>query len=85
MWDACARELGLNLARARKARGWSQAKVANRAGISPYTYQKYEKGESRPGKPLNPTLLNVLALSQVLELPLADLLPSPVPDVTAGG
>ncbi len=30
--------------------------MAYRAGLTRYTYQKYEKGESRPGHPANPTL-----------------------------
>jgi len=30
------------------------AAAAHAAGISTYTYQKFEKGESRPGTPMNP-------------------------------
>ena len=84
-WDAFARELGLNLARARSARGLSQERVAHIADISSYTYQKYEKGESRPGTPLNPQLKTLVALSQTLDVPLVELLPSWSPDLTNGG
>jgi len=81
-WDAYARELGLNLQRARTARGLSQERVAHLAGIAAFTYQKYEKGESRPGTPMNPQLITLVSLSQVLGVPLAELLPDLEPDLT---
>lgn len=59
----------------------SQEDVAYRAGLSRYTYQKYEKGESAPGNPANPTLRTLLALSQVLGIRLADLIPEHAPDL----
>ncbi len=52
------------------------------AGISRYTYQKFEKGESRPGTSANPSLQNVLALSQVFGVPIEELLPSTPPDLS---
>lgn len=81
-WRAYARELGVNLQRARLAKGLSQERVAHLAGIAGFTYQKYEKGESRPGTPMNPQLLTLISLSQVLEVPVADLLPDFDPDLT---
>lgn len=51
------------------------------SGLTRYTYQKYEKGESRPGNPANPTLRTMLALSQVLETSLAELIPDSAPDL----
>lgn len=78
-WEEFAREIGLNLLRARHARGLSQERVAHLAGISSFTYQKFEKGESRPGTPLNPRLTTLVALSQVLDVEIADLLPQPFP------
>lgn len=83
-WDEFARELGLNLARARAAKGLSQERVAHMAGITGFTYQKYEKGESRPGQPMNPQLRTLVALSQALDIPLHELLPPSFPDVTGG-
>jgi transcriptional regulator with XRE-family HTH domain len=83
-WDTFARDLGVALARAREAKGLSQERVAHLAGISAYTYQKFEKGESRPGTPMNPQLKTLLALCQVLDVPAADLLAGPLPDLTAG-
>ncbi|WP_408896237.1 helix-turn-helix domain-containing protein [Nocardioides sp. R1-1] len=80
-WAAYGRQLGVNLQRARMAAGLSQERVAHLAGIASYTYQKFEKGESRPGTPMNPQLLTLLALSQVLDTPLVDLLPDTQPDV----
>ena len=73
--EAYARALGTNLARARHAKGLSQEQVAHRAGISAYTYQKFEKGESRPGTAMNPRLATLDDLSRALETPLAELLP----------
>jgi len=83
-WETFARDLGLNLLRAREAKGFSQERVAHAAGIAAYTYQKFEKGESRPGTPMNPRLTTLVALSQVLDVPLPDLLPPEVPDLTVG-
>jgi transcriptional regulator with XRE-family HTH domain len=83
-WEGYAREIGLNLLRARTALGLSQEAVAHAAGISSYTYQKFEKGESRPGTPMNPRLVTLVALSQVLRVDLVTLLPASVPNMTAG-
>ncbi len=83
-WTDYARELGHNLKRAREALGLSQERVAARAGLSALTLQKYEKGESRPGSPLNPELTNMIALSQALETTVAALMPSNPPDLTVG-
>ena len=83
-WEQFARELGINLLRARQVKGLSQERVAHAAGLAAYTYQKFEKGESKPGAPMNPRLTTLIALSQVLEVPLLDLLPAEVPDLTAG-
>lgn len=83
-WESYARELGHNLLRAREATGLSQERVAHAAGIASYTYQKFEKGESKPGTPMNPRLTTLVALSQVLGVPLTELLPRRPPDLTRG-
>ncbi|GAA4784026.1 helix-turn-helix domain-containing protein [Microbacterium gilvum] len=80
-WRAYVQRLATTLRRARDRSGLSQEEVAYRAGLTRYTYQKYEKGESRPGMPANPSLRSLLALSQVLEVPLTDLVPGDVPDL----
>ena len=68
-----AREIGLRMQRRRLELGLSQEAVAHRAGISTFTYQKFEKGESRPGTPLNPTLFTLYALADVLQVEVGDL------------
>jgi transcriptional regulator with XRE-family HTH domain len=78
-WEEFGREIGVRLQRAREQRGLSQERTAHLAGIASYTYQKFEKGESRPGSPLNPRLSTLLALCRVLELRLVDLVPDPAP------
>jgi transcriptional regulator with XRE-family HTH domain len=78
-WEQYGREVGVRLQRARERRGLSQERTAHLAGIASYTYQKLEKGESRPGSPLNPRLSTLLALCEVLEISLADLVPEPTP------
>ena len=78
-WEEFGREIGVRLQRARETRGLSQERTAHLAGIASYTYQKFEKGESRPGSPLNPRLATLLALCRVLEIRLEDLLPDPPP------
>ena len=67
-WWRYARALGLRLQRARLAKGMSQEAVAHAAGISTFTYQKFEKGESKPGTPMNPRLRTLLALAEALEV-----------------
>ncbi|GAA0993496.1 helix-turn-helix domain-containing protein [Subtercola frigoramans] len=83
-WPAYAQELGLKLARAREAAGLSQERLAHAAGISAFTYRKLEKGESNPGTAANPRLKTLVALAEVLELGVSDLLPKTTPDVAIG-
>lgn len=83
-WVEYARVVGVNLQRLRIESGKSQEQLAHMAGISAYTYQKFEKGESRPGAPLNPRITTLLALCQALDATLADVLPADVPDLLAG-
>nr|WP_241988174.1 helix-turn-helix transcriptional regulator [Cryobacterium sp. MDB2-10] len=73
--------LATNLRRHRLAAALSQEDVAYRSGLTRYTYQKYEKGESAPGRPANPTIRTLLAITQVLQVPLSDVLPSDAPDL----
>ncbi len=79
-----ARELGVTLQRLRLEKKLSQEKLAHMAGISAYTYQKFEKGESRPGAPMNPRLFTLIALAQVLDTSIENLLPAQTPDLTVG-
>lgn len=80
-WGVYVQRLATALGRARDAAGLSQEDVAYRAGLTRYTYQKYEKGESRPGRPANPTLRTLISLSQVLDVPLSNLIPHDAPDL----
>lgn len=82
-WRVFAAELGLRIHRLRVEKGLSQEAVAYRAGITRFTYQRYERGKAQSESPANPTLKTLLALSQVLEVTLQELVPSPVPDLTA--
>ena len=70
---AYCQAVGLRLQRLRHERGYSQEQVAHLSGISTYTYQKFEKGESRPGTPMNPRLFTLLALCRVLDVSIADV------------
>ncbi|TBN57248.1 XRE family transcriptional regulator [Glaciihabitans arcticus] len=72
-WAAYASALGQRLHRIRIERGLSQEDLAYAAGLSRYTYQKFEKGESRPGSPANPSLRNILAIASVLDVDLVVL------------
>lgn len=66
--------LGYRLRDLRRERGLSQESVAQRAHIALYTYQKFEKGESKPGTPMNPTLNTLLSLAWVFDLDVTELL-----------
>ncbi|SMQ71897.1 helix-turn-helix transcriptional regulator [Agreia sp. VKM Ac-1783] len=83
-WKEFAALLGTNLHRLRLERGLSQEQLAYAAGLSRYTYQKFEKGESMPGTPSNPSLRNIMALAQILDVTLDELVPSNWPDLRAG-
>lgn len=72
-WWEFARALGVKLQRASLAKGMSQEAVAHAAGISTFTYQKFEKGESKPGTPMNPRLRTLLALADMLEVGVEEL------------
>ena len=75
-WNEYAGEIATNLRRLRHEAGLIQEDVAYRSGLTPYTYQKYEKGESKPGTPANPTIRSLLAMSQALGVSLMDILRS---------
>ena len=80
-WSDYAGRLATNLQRLRHERGLSQEDVAYRSGLTRYTYQKYEKGESKPGTPANPMIRTLLAMSQALDVELTEILPPDAPDL----
>ncbi|GAB3070254.1 helix-turn-helix domain-containing protein [Nocardioides zeae] len=73
-WKTFSREVGVRLQQARQRKGLSQERVAHLAGVAGFTYQKFEKGESRPGVAMNPRLQTLLAVCEVLEIDVATLL-----------
>lgn|GEM_PF-335446 len=83
-WASYVRELGLVLNRLRTEADLSQEKVAHAAGLSRGYYHQLEKGSSRTGRIANPTLLNLVALAQVLGTTVEALLPPNPPDVRVG-
>jgi transcriptional regulator with XRE-family HTH domain len=82
-WAEFVAELGRNLQRERVSRGFSQERIAYSAGLSRYTYQKYEKGESRPGTPANPSLRALLSIAQALGTTIEEIVPAAIPDLKA--
>lgn len=76
-WAGFARELGMNLRRRRDTMGLTQEAVAERASISLYAYQQYERGAvTKGGAATNPRLATVLTICDVLGMPIQELLPS---------
>lgn len=73
-YQDASQQLGYRLRNLRRERGLSQESVAHRAGIALYTYQKFEKGESKPGTPMNPTYHTLLSLAWVFDLPVTEML-----------
>ena len=69
-----ARLLAIRLRSLRVERGLTQEQVAYRSGISTYTYQKFEKGESKPGTPMIPRLSTLLSLAETFEVDIRELL-----------
>lgn len=69
-----AERLAHRLRLLRLERDFTQEYVAHSAGISTYTYQKFEKGESKPGTPMNPRLSTLISLSNVFDVDVCDLL-----------
>ena len=82
-WADYAVIMGLNIQRRRAALHYSQEFVAYNANLSRFAYQQLEHGQSRPGSPANPSLINVMAVAQVLDVGLDELLPAPWPDLHA--
>ncbi|KTS91147.1 hypothetical protein NS183_05725 [Microbacterium testaceum] len=75
-WAEFARELGMNLRRMRDAAALTQEAVAERAGISLYAYQQYERGAvTKGGTATNPRLATVLVICEVLSVRVEDVLP----------
>lgn len=81
-WRRFAADLGLQIHRLRVSKGLSQEAVAYRAGLTRFTYQRYERGEAQSGAPSNPTLRTLLALTQVFDVTIEELVPAKHPDVT---
>lgn len=71
-----SQQLGTHIARLRVQRNLSQQSLAEQVGISTNHLQLLESGLSdrKKGTPANPRLSTLLALSQALEVPLAELL-----------
>ena len=83
-WTDFARELGVRMLRARAEKQMSQEQVAHAAGLATFTYRKREKGESNPGTAANPRLRTLVALAEVLDVPLSELLPVPPEGLATG-
>ncbi|MCH4249720.1 MAG: helix-turn-helix domain-containing protein [Microbacteriaceae bacterium] len=81
-WERFTRDLGLRIQRERNARHQTQDEVAARAGISRVTYQRLEHGHGTQSTLANPNLSTLIAVSQVLGVTVADLLPPDPPDLT---
>jgi transcriptional regulator with XRE-family HTH domain len=63
-------EVGLNLRRARLARGYSQASLAEQLGLTFQQIQHYERGGNRVSASM------LVRAARALEIPAADLLPA---------
>ncbi|HYO13505.1 MAG TPA: helix-turn-helix transcriptional regulator [Thermoanaerobaculia bacterium] len=61
------KELGRRIVAARRTRGWSQGELARRLGVPRDRVSKWERGCNAP------TLQDLAALSEVLEVPLGRL------------
>ncbi|MGW9269051.1 helix-turn-helix domain-containing protein [Microbacterium sp. NPDC055599] len=80
-WQDFVLKLAVQLRRHRLDCGLSQEEVAHRAGLSRFIYRQYESGESRRGTAANPALRSILAIAQVFQVPIEQLLPEQMPDL----
>lgn len=80
-WQDFVLRLSVQLRRLRLNAGLSQEEVAHRAGLSRFIYRQYESGESRRGTAANPALRSIMSIAQVLQVPVEELLPRPMPDL----
>lgn len=71
---AFARTLSLRLRDLRQDSGLTQEEVAERAGMASNTYQRYERGISKKGKPANPTLSSLISIAYVFDVDVRELL-----------
>jgi transcriptional regulator with XRE-family HTH domain len=78
------REFARNLQKIRIERGFSQDQVAYASGLSRSSYQRLERGEASSGVANNPTLRNLVAVAQVLNVTVEQLVPMPLPEVQSG-
>lgn len=82
-WEGYTRELGMNLRRIRNKRGYSQEHVAYGAGLSKVQYQRLESGGFKGDSTPNPTAKTLIAIAEVLDVSLGEILPEPWPDLRA--
>ena len=73
-----AKQLGLEIARRRHAKNWSQQKLAEAIGRTPNHVQNLESGLSDRNKRTlaNPRLDTLIALSKALDVPLPEFIES---------
>ena len=83
-WAAYAQQVGLAIQRRRIEVGLTQEYVAYAAGLTRSHYQLLERGRGAADRSANPSLLTLVAVAQVLQIELGDLLPKGAPDLTAG-
>lgn len=83
-WASFSYKFARHLQQLRVERGYSQDQVAYAAGLSRSSYQRLERGRSQSGTDLNPTLRNLLAVAQVLNVTLDELVPHEWPEVRVG-
>lgn len=77
--EEAVRVIGLEIARARRARRWTQAELAERAGISDNTLRSVERGST------NATVGVVFELATLLGVPLFGAGPDELPALVAQG
>lgn len=69
-----AKKLALRLREVRSMRNLTQEQVAEAAGIAANTYQKFERGILKDGKPANPRLSTLVSIAAVFQMDVSELL-----------
>jgi len=73
-FEVLSAKLSSRLKEFRLESGLTQKNIAESAGITEQTYQRFEQGLSNPGNPMNPRMFTIVALAKTFGMSASELL-----------